>query len=119
MADVLDQIVRFISNIIFVPAAWLEWPQIVYMLIVPIVLIWYAIKKLLETVGIFRGSSGINAVIAAIVSLFLLPVARVASFGAAGFIALSIHGWKKKIGFLVLYGIYISVIIPKLALIKI
>lgn len=122
MADPLQQIAKFLSSVFFIPSSWFLWPRILNMLIVPMLLIWYAMKKLLDIIGIFRGAGSINSIIAAVFAFFLLPSLAVFPFAVIAssmFIFMTIPGTKKKIAFVVLLYVFYFIITPQLSLIKI
>lgn len=119
MADPLQQIAKFLSSVFFIPSSWFLWPKILNMLIVPMLLIWYAMKKLLDIIGIFRGAGSINSIIAAVFAFFLLPVSQIASVFSSMFIFITIPGTKKKIAFVVLLLVFYFIITPLLPMIKI
>lgn len=112
MAYDFSSVTSILSSIFQIPSAWFGFPAFITNIIIPFILMSYAFYKLLEKLHIFGYHTGIYAVLAVILSLFLIPVGPLFAVIAAGFIAVfAFQTWKSRIVFFaILFAVYLLVI---------
>jgi len=116
--DITDSITNTIQQIFFFPKEWLEWPGVLPYVIIPVALNWYAFYKILER--IFGYSKGINAVIALVISFFMVPIAPVTLFFSIATIAfVGLRSWKARIVFFALLISFYIIVLPFLYTVKV
>lgn len=119
MANGLDSIISIISSIFSIPQAWLGFPAFITNIIIPVVLMSYALYHLFQKVRIFGYHTGIYAVLSVIISLFLIPVGPLVAIIAAAFIGMfAFTTWTSRIIFLAILIALYFIAIPYLSSIR-
>jgi hypothetical protein len=120
MANGLEtQIFSFFSNIFKVPEAWLGFPAFITNIIIPVVLMSYALYHLFQKIRIFGYHTGVYAVLSVIISLFLIPLGPLVAIVAAGFIGMfALTTWTSRIIFIAILIALYFIVIPYLSTIR-
>jgi hypothetical protein len=119
MAYDLTSVYSLLSSILSIPSAWFGFPAFITNIIIPFILMSYALYKLLERIHIFGYHTGIYAVLAVVISLFMLPAGPLIAIIAAAFLAMfGFQTWPSRIIFVVILAVIYLFAIPYLSTLR-
>jgi len=114
-----SQILSFLSNIFRIPEEWLGIPLFITNILIPVILMSYALYNLFQKVRIFGYHTGIYAVLSVVISLFLIPIGPLIAIVAAGFIGMfALTTWTSRIIFVVILIMLYLIVIPYVSTIR-
>lgn len=109
--DVIYEIARWLR----IPPNWLAWPDVIFWLIIPFILLWYAFTCLLDKIGVFKRATHVNKFIALGFAFFALPLGSISVVASIFIICWTkIGGWKGVIIGLVAGLILYFIVLPLL-----
>lgn len=119
MAFDLTSVYSILSSIFRIPTEWFGFPAILTNIIIPFILMTYALYKFLEKIHIFGYHTGIYAVLAVVFSLFLIPAGPLIAVIAAAFLAMfGFETWPSRIIFVAILFIVYFFAIPFLSALR-
>ncbi|MFH0711009.1 MAG: hypothetical protein V1944_00355 [Candidatus Aenigmatarchaeota archaeon] len=111
MADYSIPELSYIASILSIPANYLQWPEFITMLIIPAILMCYALYNFLnERVGPFRGHSAVNLILGIVLTFTTLRYSSITLWISVGYILIfKIHSISWKLTFaLIVASVYFS-----------
>ncbi len=119
MAYDFSSVFSILSSIFQIPAAWFGFPTFITNIIIPFILMTYALYKFLEKIHIFGYHTGIYAVLAVVISMFMLPAGPLIAIVAAAFLAMfGFQTWPSRIIFVAILFVVYFFAIPYLSTLR-